>query len=120
MRSDPALKKWYNAINAKFFLGQLPDDVCVRWALRKEAKSFPRWYGYCERLRDDDFSYVIVLFRKHNKPLSGRLATLAHEMIHVATHTRDDHGPVFERWRARLARRGLFKKGALLKDVTLF
>jgi len=60
------------------------------------------------------------LNREKNSTNSQKLSTLIHEMIHIATHFKDSHGPLFAEWHLKLTERGAFKKGALLKGITLF
>lgn len=117
MRSDRTLKKWYSTINKKFFFGELPSNVIVRWAAPGEESDI----ASCHKSEPGDrYSYEIMLNRAKNTTASQRLSTLVHEMIHVATHYRDDHGPLFDEWHKKLTERGAFKKGALLKGICLF
>jgi len=116
MPSDRALKKWYSVINKKFFYGELPTNVIVRWALPKEEKDI----ACCQKLNEGRYSYEITLNRELNKTLSQRVSSLVHEMIHVATQSRDNHGPLFDEWHKKLTERGVFKKGAVLKKLCLF
>lgn len=117
MRSNRALKAWYREINTKFFDSELPDNVCVRWA--EDPDEEPD-LASVDNANDGKNKYEIVINKEKNSVVSIRLSTLVHEMIHVATELRDDHGPAFERWRSLLAERGIFKKGALYRGVTLF
>lgn len=117
MRSDRTLKKWYSLVNKKFFYGELPTNVIVRWAAPGEEKDIA---SCSKRETGDRHCYEILLNREKNKTRSQKLSTLVHEMIHVATHYRDDHGPLFAEWHAKLTERGVFKKGALLKGICLF
>ena len=55
-----------------------------------------------------------------NKQWIVRISTLVHEMIHLATDLKDDHGTAFEFWRQYVSDRGIFKKHALRKGSTLF
>jgi len=116
MRSDRTLRRWYLLINKKFFYGELPTNVIVRWANPGEEKDI----ACTEKLVGKKHSYEILLNREKCKTNSQKLESLLHEMIHVATHYRDDHGPLFEEWRKTLGERGAFKKGALLRGITLF
>jgi hypothetical protein len=124
MRSDPTLKKWYRLINKKFFDGQLTNSVCVRWANEddddEEEKCEEKCFGWADKADDSRHEYVIVLSRVKINSLSVKLLTLAHEMCHIATGVRDDHGPAFEYWREHIGDRGIFKKGALVKGLTIF
>lgn len=123
MRSDPQLRKWFRIINRKFFGNELPDNVCVRWAHPDEQRAFQceeKYFGWAKKLTDPYHTHEIVLTRKLNTRLSARLATLAHEMCHICLDCRDDHGPAFERTRQMIADRGIFKKGALAKKLTIF
>jgi hypothetical protein len=122
LRSDKTLKKWYRTINRRFFENKLPDDVCVRWSEEDEdGEEFEeRYFGIADRANDGYHSYVIVMSRGLNRPAVTRLSTLAHEMIHIATELRDDHGPAFAKWHQTLTDRGFFKKGALRRGLTLF
>jgi hypothetical protein len=114
MPSDRTLKKWYSVINKKFFFGELPTNVIVRWATswRRER--------CCLYRTGDGYSYEILLNREKNKTNSQKLSSLVHEMIHIATQCRDSHGPLFAEWHLKLTERGIFKKGALLRGICLF
>jgi hypothetical protein len=131
MRSDRTLRKWYKRIN-KFFDGACPDRVCVRYAKPGEEKreiekkyfgwaddpSTPTWpHGEktCPNCRHD---FEIVLDEK--APWISILSTLAHEMIHLATNMKDDHGPAFSQWHEYITERGIFRKHALYRNHTLF
>jgi hypothetical protein len=122
MRSDRALRKWFLKINTKFFDGQLPDSTCVRWLDPDEddGKLEDKLFGYATTAEDGYHKYQIVLSRKLNEPISVRLTTLIHEMIHVFLELKDDHGVAFERVRLMLSDRGIFKKGALVRGLTIF
>ena len=121
MRSDPTLKKWYKKINKRFFDNKLTDNVCVRWANEKEAEYYEeKYFGWMNVAEDGYHEWVIILSRSKAGTPSIKLLTLAHEMCHVATKMKDDHGPAFEQWREYIADRGIFKKGALVKGLTIF
>lgn len=124
MKSDPVLLKWYRIINSKFFLGELPNSVCVRWVndedKEEEKRCEDKYFGWAEEGETSRHKYEIVLSRKKNTSLSAKLCTLAHECCHIATQLKDDHGPAFEAQRQKIADRGIFKKGALAKNITLF
>jgi hypothetical protein len=122
MRSDPTLKKHYNRINKKFFNGELPNNTCVRWLDSDEDD--PRLedvlFGYADKANDGYHKYQIALSRKLCTPASSRMTTLVHECIHIYLGLKDDHGPAFERVRLMLSDRGVFKKGALVRGLTIF
>ncbi len=124
MRSDPVLRKWYKKINKRFFDNQLPDNVCVRWANEEDdgetAKFEDKFFGWADRAGDNYHEYVIVLSKELNKQASTRLTTLAHEMCHIATDLKDNHGPAFSAWHEHLVVKGFFTKGALVKGLTIF
>lgn len=128
MRSDKTLRKWYVYINRRFFDNTLPDNVCVRWANELEEADDARWeekyfgeaWTCTGEHADGVHTHCIVLSRVRNVYSTTRMSTLAHEMIHVATNCRDDHGPAFEKWRLYISDRGIFKKHALRKGLTLF
>lgn len=124
MRSDARLKKWYNAINYRFFLGELPNNVCVRYTNEddddEEEGCDQKYYGWTSEGADKRHKYVIVISRVKNPGPVAKLATLAHEMIHVKTGLRDDHGKKFSDWHETLTSRGLFRKSAVLRGLTLF
>jgi len=125
MRSDPCLKRWYRKINKRFFDNELPSDVCVRWAdpdEEEEVEWEEKYFGWATPADADNsyHSYVIILSRDRRNSVVDKLATLAHEMVHVATDCRDDHGPAFDDWHKRLTYNGLFKKHALIRGATLF
>jgi SprT-like family len=123
MQSDRALKNWYNFINKKFFNNELPSNVCVRWVneddIDEEERCEEKYYGWAD-CGEGRHKYVIVLSRVKNPGEVAKLATLCHEMCHIATGLKDDHGPAFSEWHELLTSRGLFRKGALLKHRTLF
>lgn len=126
MKSDPTLLRWYRKINKHFFEGACSDRVCVRWATRddekEESKCEDKYLGWADKLEDDPHhDFLIVLSRKLNKDSwNVRISTLVHEMCHIATNLKDDHGDAFEQWRVYIAERGIFKKHALAKGRTLF
>lgn len=121
MRSDPILKKWYRKINRKFFDKKLTNKVCVRWANEAEAEKYEeKYFGYMNVCEDGYHEWVIVLSRSKCSALSIKLLTLSHEMCHIATKMKDDHGPAFEQWRQYIGDRGIFKKHALSPDLTIF
>jgi|ERR1035437_1100839 hypothetical protein len=126
MRSDPVLKKWYRKINKKFFDNQLTNSVCVRWSNDEDkdddGRCEEKYNGWCMLDEEGKFEYIIVVsdrLRK-DKSLCTKVHTIVHEMCHVATKLRDQHGPAFEECRQFLADRGIFKKGALIKGLTIF
>lgn len=116
--STRSLLAWYEVINSKFFYGELPANVIVRWTVPEDnendiaATSTP-----CKNPR---YSYLIVMNREKLASRSQKLSALLHEMIHVATGVRDCHGPAFDDWHQKMMDRGAFRKGALIKNVTLF
>ena len=121
MRSNKSLKKWYRYINKRYFLDELPNDVCVRYVnqddIDEEEKCEERYKGWAEKSKDTYHQYLIVIVP--NGRLSD-IATLAHEMVHISTSLRDDHGDAFEARRQMISDRGIFKKGAIYKGLTLF
>jgi hypothetical protein len=124
VKSDRTLLRWYRIINKRFFDGACPDSVCVRWADPDEMDS-RRWekkyFGEASEMVDDErHEYQIVMSKPLNKQWIVRISTLVHEMIHLATRLKDDHGPAFEQWRQYVSDRGIFKKHALRKGYTLF
>lgn len=123
MRSNRALLRWYKIINKRFFNNQLTNNVCVRYADPDEADEIDceyKEFGSASKASDDYHEYEIVLSKAMNTHLLTKLNTLAHEMIHVATDLKDDHGPAFETWRQYISDRGIFKKNALRKGLTIF
>ncbi len=123
MRSDKCLKRWYRAINKNFFDNELPNNVCVRWVNEEDKEEEEgcehRYFAWTNKLQGQH-SYCIVISKTKNPGKTAVLATLAHEMIHVSTGMRDDHGPAFEAKRQMIADKGIFKKNALLKGRTIF
>jgi hypothetical protein len=127
VRSDKQLKRWYNLINKKFFNNELPNNVCVRWINETEHEKFEEKYFAWTSNKGDipeadrgRHKYAIIISKTKNPGKTAVLASLAHEMCHVATEMRDDHGPAFEAQRKRLSDRGAFKKGAILAGLTIF
>src|SRR6266436_4479464 len=124
MRSDPTLKKWYKKINKRFFDNQLTNNVCVRWANEDDTDEDERceekYAGWANFSEEGPHKYIIVISRDLKKSKCTRLHTLIHEMCHLATDLKDEHGPAFSAWHEHLTARGIFKKGALLKGLTIF
>ena len=121
VKSDPVLKKWYRTINKKFFENQLTNNVCVRWANEAEVAHYEeKYFGWMNVADDGYHDWFIILSKEKCDSPSVKLLTLAHEMCHVATGMRDDHGPAFEKWRQYIGDHGIFKKGALVKGLTIF
>jgi hypothetical protein len=114
-KSTPELKRWYRKLNRLFFNGELPDNVVVRWDASEPDVACTE-----KRDKDDPTAYVIGFNRKKNPTKSLLLSAMLHEMVHCATEFKDEHGPAFDKWHKRLVRRGAFKKGAVIPDVTLF
>jgi hypothetical protein len=115
-KSTRSLRAWYEVINAKCFYGELPANVIVRWSEPGEENDIAAM-GPAENKK---YSWVIVLNREKISTQSQKLSALLHEMIHVATGNRDSHGKAFDVWHAKLTERGAFRKGAVLKGITLF
>ncbi len=124
MRSDPRLKRWYRIINKKYFDNQLTNNVCVRWSNEndneEEERCEEKYFGWADKALDGRHEYVIVLSKVKINSKSTKLLTLAHEMCHIATGLKDDHGDAFEQWRQYISDRGIFRKGALIKGLTIF
>lgn len=124
VKSDPTLKKWYRIVNKKFFDNQLPNNVCVRWANEddsdEEDRCEEKYQGWAGHAEEGFHKYVIVISREAKTDAFLRFNTLAHEMIHIATELKDDHGAVFSSWHLRLTEKGLFKKDVFRKGWTLF
>ena len=122
MKSNRALKKHYDRINKRFFLGELPQDTCVRWLDPDEDEGIleEKLFGYAALADDGYHKYQIVLSRTLNGPASTKFTTLVHECIHLYLNLRDDHGEAFERVRVMLSERGIYKKNALIKNATIF
>jgi hypothetical protein len=123
VRSDRTLKKYYNLINHKFFKNELPVNVCCRYSNEEdeedEAGCESRYYGWCTQ-SFGSHKYTIVISRIKNPGWPAKLSTLAHEAIHVALALKDNHGAAFSAWHEKLTERGLFRKSAVLKGLTLF
>jgi hypothetical protein len=121
VRSDKTLRKRYVDFNRRFFDGMLPDNIGVRWATDSEAdQKFEAQYEGWIDPGDVIHRWIIVLARECREDVLKRLSTLAHEMIHIATDCRDDHGPAFEKWRQLISDRGFFKKSAVRRGITMF
>ena len=122
MRSDRTLKRHFNRINKRFFDGQLPDSTCVRWLDLDEddPRLEDKLFGYADKAHDGKHQYQIVLSKKMCGPASVRMTTLIHECIHIYLELKDSHGPAFERVRLMLSDRGIFKKGAVIRGLTIF
>lgn len=126
MKSDRTLLRWYRRINKRFFDGACPDKVCIRWADpdndKEKSLLEEKYFGWATTAEKGDpyHDYQILMCKSLNKKWSVKISTLVHEMVHLATNLRDDHGPAFERWRQYIADRGIFKKNALRKGMTLF
>jgi hypothetical protein len=125
VRSDKTLKKWYNRINRRFFHNVLPSNICVRWISEEDLEE--------DEYLEEDFSGLawkeegeprhygtIVISNDMRRDWRLAMAILVHEMCHVATDFRDEHGPAFEEWRQTIGDRGIFRKGAIYKGLTIF
>jgi hypothetical protein len=123
VKSDRVLRKYYRLINHKFFNDQLPDNVCCRYVTDEDEEAESgcerRYYGWCEPTFGKH-KFVIVISRVKNPGWPAKLSTLCHEMCHIFTDLKDDHGPAFEAARQMIADRGVFKKNAVLRGLTLF
>ena len=115
-QSNAELKKWYRKLNAKFFNGDLPDNVLLQWATPEQEPDI----ASCEPRSDGTNCYKLLFNRLKNPTKTLLLSAMLHEMVHIATKYKDNHGPAFDAWHKKLTKRGAFKKGAVLKDVTLF
>lgn len=124
MQSNRALKFWFRAFNKRFFDGELPDNVCVRWMdetdLEEDEKCEENYNGFCFAEKHGRHCAVIVLNTELKKDKGRLLSVLAHEMLHVKLKFRDSHGPAFERERLKLSDKGFFCKSAVLEGLTLF
>jgi hypothetical protein len=125
MRSNRTLKGYYDTINSRFFDGELPSNVCVRWLddsdIEEDEKCEEKYNGFCFAIKDDCHHCAAIVLNTELKADKGRLlSVLAHECIHIRLNFRDDHGPAFERERLKLSDKGFFKKGAMLPGFTLF
>jgi hypothetical protein len=93
----------------------------VRYLSELEKEQFEeKYFAWTSKVEDGRHKYVIVISKTKNPGKTAVVATLSHEMCHVATGMRDDHGPAFEAQRQAIADRGIFKKGAVLKGLTIF
>jgi hypothetical protein len=123
VRSDRTLKRYFNKINKRFFKSAVPSNICVRWADENdddlEEGCEQKYFGWTEA-GEGRHKYAIVISRIKNPGTVAMLATLSHEMIHCATECKDDHGKAFSDWHEILTARGLFRKGALLRGLTIF
>lgn len=117
MRSDRTLKAWYRDINTRYFDSELPDNVCVCWADDGEADGM---FGFADNCDDGRHKYVIMMNPELCRRVTIKLGTLIHEMVHIKLELRDDHGPAFAREIRILFDKGIFKKGAVYRGVTLF
>jgi hypothetical protein len=131
MKSDRTLLRWYRRINKRFFDGACPEKVCVRWAdpeMETQHNWEEKYFGEASFAEKDEkkpnydayHDYQIVMSRENNKKWIIRISTLVHEMIHLATNLKDDHGPAFSQWHEEITKRGIFRKHALRKGSTLF
>ena len=115
-KSDRNLKRHYKTINRKFYYGELPSNVVVRWAEEGEESDI----ASTNEALDKRHSYVILLNREKVPTRSIKVSSLLHETIHVATQMNDNHGSAFSEWHMKLMERGAFKKNALIRGITLF
>ena len=125
MRSDKTLKKRYNNINRRFFHNVLPSNICVRWVCEEdldENEELEEDYSGLAWKEDRASRHYGTIVISNNLRNDWRLAMaiLVHEMCHVATDFRDEHGPAFELWRQTIGDRGIFRKGAIYKGLTIF
>lgn len=85
----------------------------MRWASKREWKGLigTRTAPWGAFFYEDDGTPTILIDeeiqRRGWRPL--RKGTLIHEMVHLFTKGRDNHGPVFEKEMLRLAKKGALK-----------
>ena len=110
--SDRRLKRWYNAINKKWFDGQLPANTEVWYEHVQDACAMVEYDG-CDVTFDESTDTWLI---RINPALawSSRLARFAliHEMVHIAVGIggkRKAHGAKFQYRMMLLAASGAFK-----------
>jgi Zn-dependent peptidase ImmA (M78 family) len=105
---NPPLKRYFTALNHKYFDSKLPEITEVVWAtnLRKD-------YSYeGVVIKTKDLRPCIVIDRNLMKDPNRITLTLLHEMIHLKLLTYDPkgkqrhHGPMFQKEKLRLAAEG--------------
>lgn len=98
----------------------------MRYSNEEEQEKFEdKYFAWTSNIKNTDqddhyHEYVIIISKNKNPGWTAIVASLVHEAIHVATKMRDDHGPAFEAQRQKISDRGIFKKGAILKGLTIF
>jgi hypothetical protein len=110
MRSDPTLKRYYREFNRKFWGNTLPNNVVVRWGTDDdiyEGNLKRSDAGVCLRHGPHEpMEIVLDPVMRREKQYKHTKLTLHHEMIHVKTKNRDNHGPVFKKYRDMLIEKG--------------
>lgn len=98
MPSSTELRRAYAFYNKRYFEGQLPDKMVVKWSRSLKG------YGCF-----NDNGIRLAYWMKSHWMLWN--ITLLHEMAHVATDSeKAEHGPRWNREMHRLARIGAFDK----------
>ena len=97
---DRELKRTYSRYNARWFNGELPDDVDILFAPAD-------CYGL---VRNEDGGFLLLIDPKY--AMDGRMwrMTLLHEMAHLKVWPYKKHGETFQRTMQRLAQLGAFAK----------
>lgn len=93
-----ALQKIYAEVNRQGFDGKLP-DVRLDWAVLKDASGVTYFDGK---------DFIILLDPDDNPTPEEALKTMKHEACHILTQevTEPEHGPEFQKCKARLQKFG--------------
>lgn len=114
MRSDPTLKRIYNEFNAKWFNGELPKNIVVRWA-RNQAELHDECQSKQAAACADNETIVMDPKYRRFRWWAQLKETMLHEMCHVKHYhepVKDPHRPDTKWFREmqRLARENAFYK----------
>lgn len=115
MRIDRTLTENYNYLNRRYFAGELP-AADVGWGTIRDlrvgrGKRAAIAQTVWDPAKKGERPQILINVLLRRLGWNGVTAfSLLHEMVHVKTRMRDNHGPAFEREMRKLAEKGAFAK----------
>lgn len=103
---DQSLQILYADLNRDYYLGQLPQNVEVKWGDLTEN----HWMGITHKRPDG--SFLITIDRATNPTWNTAYLTTSHETCHLANWNEPPeltHGPKFQNCMVGLANKGAFE-----------
>ncbi len=115
-RSDRTLKRYYRRYKRQYpqLFGSLPDgrDIIIRWGDKRSDRDGLKSavaVTYSPAIDKEPWEIVFDKTLRRLKFWNIVKLTLFHEMCHVASRNRDNHGPAFQRRMKMLAANGAFR-----------